>query len=145
MKKRYTSFVTAFLKEHNAPRELLDAWRSEQTQDRWNRLYITTAPKKRCTSYILYCMDKRRHMISTNPGKTPAEITSMLAANWREHKGADDEVYRYYTDMDAKQVFCKRATAKMTAKYPTMDSEEISVLVEKMYRMSKSGRTAPSS
>lgn len=136
MKKRYTSFVTTFLREHNAPKELLDAWLSEGVREKWNKLYITTAPKKRCTSYILFCIDKRQQIKSVNPQKSPSQITSLLATRWREHKEANDDVYKYYKNLDAKQVFCKKTSVKMTAKYPNMDKEEIAVLVEKMYRLS---------
>ena len=142
MKKRYTSFVTAFLKENGAPRSLIAAWLSAPVQDKWKKLYITTAPKKRCTSYILYCLDKRQHLKSLHPKKSPSEITSMLAAQWRDHKKADDEVYKFYRNMDAKQVFCTKATLKMSNKYPHMDAEEITILVEKMYRMASQPRIA---
>ena len=136
MKKRYTSFVTSFLKKNNAPRELVDTWLSSRVQEEWRKLYITTAPKKRCTSYILYCLDKRRHVTSLHPKKSPSQITSMLASQWRQHKQADDDVYRYYRSMDTKQVFCTKMTSKMRLKYPGMDDEEIAVLVEKMFIMS---------
>lgn len=134
MKKKHTSFITAFLKE-NCSREIVDKWLSSEVQEEWNKMYITKVDqkKKRCTCYILFCLDKREGLKTMNPEKSPMEITSILASQWRKHKETNDETYQYYKRLDHKQVFCERARNKVSSKYSHLPEEEINVLVEKMY------------
>lgn len=132
MKKKHTSFITAFLKA-NGSQELVDKWLSSDVQEKWNKMYVTKGEKKRCTCYILFCLDKREGLKTLHPEKSPAEITSLLASNWRQHKEKDDEVYQYYKKLDHRQVFCKQAREKISEKYSHLPGEEIDVLVEMMY------------
>lgn len=141
MRKKYTSFITAFLR-NNGSRELVDKWLSAEVQEKWLKMYATNSnqKKKRCSCYILFCLDKREGLKTAKPKKSPAEITSILAAQWRKHKEANDETYRYYKKMDHKRAFCEKTKTKLYTKYPDLSEEELAVLVEKMYaKMSGEG------
>lgn len=132
--RKHTCFVTSFLKE-NGTQDLLDKWLSSDTQEKWRKIYVMkpSQKKKRCTCYILFCIDKRESVKSLNTTKSPSEITSILATKWKSHKNAKDETYHYYKNLYRKQVFYDQARQKLADKYYHLPVEEINILIEKMY------------
>lgn len=136
--KRHNAYVIAFLKK-SGHQELIDAWNSEDNQVKWGAIRMSNPnkPKRRCTCYILFCLAKRQALKEQFPYYSTARITSLLAKEWREHKEADDDVYKHYKNMDAKQVFFSEHEPSLQKKYPQLSSEEITTLLNKMYEKSE--------
>jgi hypothetical protein len=132
--RKHTLFVTEFLKNYGT-KELVDLWNSKDIRKEWESIYIInpSKPKKRCTCYILFCMDKREIIKQKYPYYPPARITSILAEQWRKHKQDTDDVYKYYKEKDKRQAFYLNNEIKLREKYPTLSDEEINVLIAKMY------------
>ena len=132
--KRHNAHVVAFLKKFGT-QELIDAWNSKANQDKWGSIRMSNPDKakRRCTCYILFCLDKRPQLKEKFPYYTTARITSLLAEEWRSHKEANDDVYKHYKRMDAKQVFFSEHKPELEQKYPQLGSEEIHTLLVKMY------------
>lgn len=136
--RRHTTFVTSFIKNHGT-KDLLAKWNSKEVRSEWNKIYVTnpTKKKRRCSSYIMFCIDKREGLKEAHPHYLPSQITSILAKRWRQHKTNNDEIYLYYVELNKKQVFTDNALPILREKYPTLSNEDMDILASKMYEKSK--------
>lgn len=74
-------------------------------------------PTKR-NSFVIYCADNRAAVKEDNPDAKPAEITKLLAADWREHKEEESEIYKEYQEKAEAE---KQAYADAMEGYETPD------------------------
>ena len=135
--RRQNKFIETFLRS-NAPPEVLRLWLSTEVQQQWSRLYsITPKEKRRCTCFIMFCQAKRSQVKQQHPELLPAKITSLLGEMWRNHKEANDEVYKFYVEKDRKQVFFSKHRPALREKYPDIVEEDVEILLTKMYNTHK--------
>lgn len=132
--KRHNLHVINFLKKHSS-NHLLEEWNSEENQLKFRSIRSYNPDKKRrCTCYILYCLDKRDELKKQYPFYTNSQITSILAKNWRDHKNNNDDIYNYYKEKDKKQLFFTEQDSSLAIKYPHLSKEELNSIIEKMYK-----------
>lgn len=135
--KKHTAFVTAFLKDAGHP-ELVDLWNSVPVRTEWLKLRFVkeNAPKRRKTSYLLFCSDFRPAIVAENPYDSATRIVSRLAEKWRSHKDANDDVYQKYKTLYAKQKFFDLKRGALALKYPHLTDVDLNALIEKIYEKS---------
>lgn len=136
--KKHNAFVIQFLKDVGHP-ELIDLWCSNFNQEQFQKIRFLkeNREKKRCTCYILFCIDRRPELQEQFPYFPTTRITSMLAEEWRQHRDNDNEIYRKYKTIDEKQVFLKKHKNEIRQKYPQFKANEINVVLEKMFEKLK--------
>lgn len=113
----------------------MKAWCSTGNQERFSKLrYVNEKKeKRRCTCYILFCLERRPELKEEHPYLPNTKITSMLADEWREHRDKNDEVYMKFKRADDRQVFFKKHKTEICEKYPHLSDEEVDMALQKMY------------
>ena len=134
--KKHNAFIIKFLKEYEEQCPgIVKAWCSTDNQERFSKLrYVNeNKEKRRCTCYILFCLERRPKLKQENPHLPNTKITSMLADEWREHRDNNDEVYMEFKRADDKQVFFKKHKTEICEKHPHLSDNEVDMILEKMY------------
>lgn len=134
--KKHNAFIIQFLKTNGHP-ELIPVWCSNENQEKFNKLRVLNeqSEKRRCSCYILYCIDRRPELKKEYPCYPNTQITALLAKEWRDHRDKQDEVYKKYKLKDKKQVFLKSHWEGIKLKYPNLSENEITKLLDKMFKL----------
>lgn len=138
--KKHNAFVIQFLKDVGHP-ELIDIWCSNFNQEQFRKIRFLkeNREKKRCTCYILFCIDRRSELQKQFPYLPNTRITALLAEEWRQHRDENDDVYQKYRTVDEKQVFFKKHKNEIGERYPRFTSNEVSIVLEKMFEKLSQG------
>jgi galactose-1-phosphate uridylyltransferase len=126
-----SDFVIDFLEEHSASTEMIDAFRSTETQGQLAGLLKfhtpaaktkkrkdPNAPKRPKSAYICYCNARRPRLKSKYPDKKMPEITKFLATRWKDM--SDEKKAKYVTMADEDK---ERYADEMKDYVPTPESE----------------------
>lgn len=132
--KKQNNFVIHFLRNSGHP-ELVEKWCSNENQEQFHKIRFDyeNREKRRCTSFFLFCNDRRPELREQYPYYPPTSISKLLGEEWRKHRDANDDVYEKYTTQDLKQVFCKKQTLEIQRKYAHFTPEVVQNIVEKMF------------
>lgn len=140
--RRHNAFIIKFLKDYEAQcPTILDDWCSKDIQDQFQKIrYLKENRKKRrCSSYILFCIQKRPELRALNPYLPNTRITSMIAKEWREHRDNNDEVYLEFKRADDRQVFLAKHRIEISDRYPHLSERDVNLTLEKMYERYAAG------
>lgn len=131
---KHNAFVIQFLKSVGHP-ELIDIWCSNSNQEEFLKIRFLkeNREKRRCTCYILFCLDRRPELQEQFPYFPNTRITSLLAEEWRQHRDLNDNIFKKYKKYDAKQVFFQKHKNELCEKYPHFTSNEISKVLDRMF------------
>jgi len=132
--KKHNNFVIQFLKKCGHP-ELIEPWCSNENQEQFQkiRLDYENREKKRCTSFILFSIERRPLLREQYPYYPVTSISKLLGEEWRNHKANKDETYEKFKRQDEKQVFCKKQFIELQKKYPHLSPADVKKIVEKMF------------
>jgi len=131
--KKHNTFVIQWFKKIGHP-ELIDLWCSKENQTEFLKLRVpNSSEKRRCTCYILFCIDRRPILQTENPYLPNTRITALLATEWREHRDNNDTIYKKYKLLDTKQVFMKKHETEIQQNYPHLTEENVNLVLEKMF------------
>jgi hypothetical protein len=115
---------------------VVDKWKDELIQERWNTVLLPKKPvdkEKYYSCYILYGFDNRDKLRKSNPKMTMIEIMCLLAKYWRIHKEANDDTYRHYKNLFEQMAFSRKHKQDLVDRYPEKTEEDIDNLLIKMY------------
>jgi hypothetical protein len=88
-------FVVAFLNEHNAPSELIDAWKVKANLNKLKNAVrksdLPATPPRPKSAYIFWCDIARQRIKLENPSLNIQEITCRLGKEWQEFKMKGDK------------------------------------------------------
>lgn len=102
--KKHNTFVIQFLKKHGNS-EMVDLWCSVENQQQFQKIrQVKEGKKRRCTCYILFCIQRRQELQKEFPHYPNTHITSLLAKEWRQHRDSKDEIYFHFINEDKKNL-----------------------------------------
>lgn len=132
--RRHNAFIVQFLKKSGHP-ELIEEWCSNENQEHFQKIRYNyeNRIKKRCTSFILFCHDRRPELQKEFPYYPLTSISKLLGKEWREHRDKNDEVYKKYKLQDMRQVFHAKHYEEIQTKYPHFSPEDVLKIIEKMF------------
>jgi hypothetical protein len=134
--KKQNLFIIKFLRQYEEQCPgIVEAWCSVDVQNQFNLLRNRNpeTPKRRMTCYLLYCMDQRKHLQKQNPYLPNKNITSMLAREWRAHRDANDGIYLFYKNLDARLKFFNDNRSVINKQYPELSPYEVEIILEKLF------------
>lgn len=134
--KKQSLFIINFLRQYEEQCPgIVEAWCSVDVQNQFNafRNRNLEAPKRRMTCYILYCMDQRKLFQKQNPHLPNKYITSMLAREWRIHRDANDDIYKFYKDLDTRLKFFNENRSVINKQYPILSPAQVEIILEKLF------------
>jgi len=132
--RKQNAFIIQFLKKVGHP-ELIEEWCSNENQEQFQKIRYEyeNREKKRCTSFLLFCRDRRPQLWKQFPYYPLTSISKLLGEEWRKHRDSNDEIYEKYKTQDVQQLFYKKHFQELQIKYPHFTPEDILKVVEKMF------------
>jgi len=132
--RKHNTYIIKFLNRTGHP-ELIEEWCSNENQEQFQRIrydYIHRE-KRRCSSFFLFCRDRRPELRKQFPYYPLTSISKLLGEEWRKHRDDKDEIYENYKTEDMRQVFYKKHLQELQTKYPHFTPEETLKAVKKMF------------
>jgi len=129
---KINKFVNSFLSTYNNE-DLSGHWNSPETQDKLSATLSHKKAKRGKSSYLFFCADKRSEISKQIPGLKAKEVTTELAARWRDLKENNPKMFSHYEELATTD------KARYEAEKQALSESDLKVKKTKVTKKDKTG------